>query len=115
MIRAKDVKHVLDAEGESLTLVEVVDPNYTLGSGSGSKSTTNHTTKGAIVGYRQNLVDGQLVERGDRQVILSAQDLSVKPKVKDRIEGVDEKVNVVDVHTIRAQGSDVAYVCQVRE
>lgn len=78
-------------------------------------SPLTYTGRGIVSKYRTRDIDGTLVRRGDRQVILSTSGI-VEPKAGDTVTIDDEVMTVVDADIIRPAPGQVAvaYIVQVR-
>jgi hypothetical protein len=115
------VKTLIADRGQTLTFRRTVEGSYDPSAGqTSSGSTDDETVKGVFVNYHERQIGTQDIERGDRQLLLSAYQsdgtaLSKTPQTQDLIIGEDNTVNIVDVQTLRDADQVIAYVCQVRE
>lgn len=113
---AESVKTLIAEHGETVTFRRVTAGGYDPATGTtAAGSTDDEIVKVAFVQYRENLVDGTNIQRGDRKALLSASAATKVPKSQDQFIGVGDTVNVVSVQTIQSGGVDAAYICQVRE
>lgn len=75
-------------------------------------SSRNYAARGYVSDYASGQVDGTMIQRGDRCVVIYASTLSVVPEPGDRVT-----VDGVGYALIRVEDRDPAgarYVCQVR-
>lgn len=112
---AADILRLIKDRGESLTLVKTTTGAYDPATSGATESTANHTIQVAVVGYKSNLIDGSIIQRGDRKAIIAASGLNVTPAIGDKITGLGDAVRIIDKRTVRDNGQNVAFVCQVRE
>ena len=115
------VRSLMDDRGQAVAFVREVKGTYDPTTGaSGTISTDTENIIAAFVNYRVNLVDGVNVQRGDRQLLMSAfrsdgTALTKVPQAGDKFTGVGDGVNVVTVQKLEDGGTAIAYICQVRE
>lgn len=111
--------HLLSEYGQSATFRRVTEGAYDPNTGTtAAASTDDETVLAALIRYKDHLVDGANIQRGDRKAVIAALDsngdaLGKTPQVQDQII-TSETFNVVAVQTIEASGTAVAYICQVR-
>ena len=117
---------VNDAIGEAgglvtLTLRSHAEGTRTPGSPSAGKNPTfaPHAGQGILDEYHEREVDGSLIEKGDRKVLILGASLpdGVIPKAKDRIEIEDfTEANSAALRVVKVKRDPAAatYVCQVR-
>jgi hypothetical protein len=67
--------------------------------------------RGVFINYEDGSVDGTVVQRGDRRLLVAAQGAGDTPAVGDFVEGL----RVLDVRTIAPNGVPIAWACQVRK
>ncbi|MFO0271366.1 MAG: hypothetical protein ACK53W_12630 [Gemmatimonadota bacterium] len=106
---------VLSEWGKPIKLRTLANGTYDETTGNVVQTPTDRTVRGAIISYRDNLIDGSSIKRGDRRVIIPARDLTVEPE-PETYQVVDGSTvyQVVDVKRHEARGSIVAYTMQVR-
>ena len=101
--------------GKDLTLRKVTEGSYDPSNGSVSGQTTADTTvKGMLLNYRDSQFDGELIQRGDRKIVLRASD-SVVPELQDIVLDGSIEYRIVNVRQIEEANDDVVYVCQARQ
>lgn len=72
----------------------------------------SHIGKGVVLDYEDSEVDGTIVQRGDRQVLLIADTFpNVVPSTTDRITAEGRTYNVINIERDPAAAT---YTCQVR-
>jgi len=83
-------------------------------------TTTDRTAKIALVSYKESDIDGTKVKFGDRKALISALDsngqaIAYPPLVDDRIIGEGDAVTIVSLRILKINGTEVAWIAQVRE
>ena len=97
--------------GSDLTLSRAGAATYDPSAGTVSNGTpTTLSARGVFIEYHQDNIDGTLVKRGDRKLLLAAEGATGTPAVDDVVSGM----KVVDVRTIAPNGVPIAWTCQVR-
>jgi hypothetical protein len=97
------------------TLIKVVVGARTGGNLAGGKAAveTSYAAKGIISSYQDNQIDGTIIKKGDRRVLLMgrsiASDQVPEPNDKVTIEGRTYQIVAVDSDPARA-----TYTCQAR-
>ena len=118
MIRALDTKFLIEENGEEMVLNQKSFSGYDPATG-GIASTTNKVNIIAYQGsYDLAEVDGTMVIRGDRKVVMPSTDVNgedFEPDVDDTVEATGDKTTIVSVSKIMSAGNVLCYVCQVRE
>jgi hypothetical protein len=106
---------VLTSWGKSIKLRTRSRTPYDEATGDVTETATDTTIRGAFLNFRDSLIDGQTIRRGDRRVILPGRDLAVEPQpeVNQIVDGTTV-YQVVDVKRHEARGDVVAYTLQVR-
>lgn len=98
-----------------ITLVVVTPGTRTASAliGGTNPTKTEYTCRGVIVDYKATQIDGTIIQRGDKQVLILAGTLpaGVKPKPGDQIKSELQVLNVVDVARDPAEAT---YTCQSR-
>lgn len=107
----------------SLTLKHriVGDRSSTDPTAGASVRTTNHTGQGIVEEYRESQVDGTVVQRGDRKVLILGGTISpfVEPAPNDLIElefpdGVTTTLTIVE-NGVTSDPAAATFTCQVRK
>lgn len=114
----EDIAAVLDDPdfGRDVTLTQLTPGAYTSSSGaSAAATTTNYSTRGLILGYRDHLVDGTLIKQGDRKGILKAKDLTTVPAVGDKLTVGSVIYTIEHVKPNELGGTDFVYIVQLRK
>ncbi len=111
----KILNGALGSNSLDATLVVVTPGTRTPGDPtSGTNPTTaNKTAKGYVQDYDDFQVDGEMVQRGDRKIVLFADAIesSAVPKTSDRITIESSTYDIVNVKRGPAAAT---YVCQAR-
>jgi hypothetical protein len=106
-----DLAYLLDDFGSNLTLTRVTAGDYdpSLGTVGAITSTTYHI-HGVFIDYMDSDVDGSVVRRGDRKLLIRASDAGTVPAVSDRVGGLQ----VLSVQTIAPKGVPIGWICHMR-
>ena len=111
-----DVAVILSEFGQDVTFRREVKGSYDPATGKPSSSSNDdETATVAFTKYRDGLVDNESILRGDRKALMDPTGLSKVPEAGDQIIGEGDTVSVVDVQKIQSGGTDLVYICQVRE
>lgn len=109
------VTQLVNDIGKTITLRTVVEGTYDIASGSlTGGSTTDTEVKAMFLGYDDPLFDGEIIQRGDRKVVIRASD-GVEPKTQDILIEGSTQYKVISVRQIEQAGTDVVYICQARQ
>ena len=115
-----NVVSLLDLHGQSVTFRRVNNAGYDVSTGTvGSSSNDDETVRVHFQNYRDNQIDGAMIQRGDRMVILSPEQtdgtaLSKRPQIGDFIVGEQDTVTVVNARPVMSGTSVVYWQLQVR-
>lgn len=112
-----DIAAVLDDAdfGRQVTLRRKTPASYDPSTGSaGSATTTDYTTRGIVLAYRDRAIDGALVRRGDRKCILKVKNLATAPQVGDQLIVGSDTYTVIDFKTGELGGTAFVYTLQIR-
>lgn len=116
-----NIATLLREHGQGLTFRRVTEGAYDPATGTtGASSTDDETATIAFVNYKESLIDGGNIQRGDRKALIAAlkadgSALSKTPQTSDQIVGEGDTVNIVQAKTIKSGSTVIAYECQVRE
>lgn len=74
---------------------------------------------GAITSFKEKLVDGQLIQKGDKKIIIgnkkkSGEPLSKVPSAGDIFKRSSQEFKVISVNQIISSGITTVYICHVR-
>lgn len=101
--------------GKAMTLRKVTTGSYDPTSGAINGTTTIDTAiKGMLLNYQDRQFDGDIIQRGDRKAVIRASD-SVIPTNQDLLIAGPETLRIINVRQIEQAGTDLVYICQVRE
>lgn len=107
-------RRLIQTYGESITLQRVAEGAYVPTTGAvGAATTTNYTAYGAPVDYNQAEVDGATIRTTDIKLWLELP-TTVTPLVGDTATFNSVTHRVITVEKLRAQGSEIVYVLQLR-
>ena len=114
-----DAARLIQDAGYDLTFRRVTRSAYDPATGAAAATANDdETVRGIFIAYRDQDIDGTLIQRGDRQAIISptyaGASISKEPQVDDEFRGEGDAVRVVSARTIKSGGSVAAYICQVR-
>lgn len=100
-----------------ITLTKVEPGTRTPGALTGGTNATEtaHTVKGFVDEYQDKHIDGTLIQRGDRKVIILGGSLpsGVVPEPSDKITAEGETRTIVE-DGVKRDPAGATYVCQVR-
>ena len=106
-----DVAYLLQDFGSDLTLTRAGAPSYDPATGLVANAAgSTIVVRGVFISYTDASIDGTLVQRGDRRLLISAANSAGAPEVNDTVEGL----KILDVQTIAPNGIAIAWTCQVR-
>jgi len=104
---------VLTTYGQSLVISNIVTGAYDPATGTSSSTVTAQTGIGAIFEYENKNIDGVLIQKGDKQVILSPVGITA-PKLNDVINIGGISHTIINVGTISPAGTICLYDLNVR-
>ncbi|QOZ25279.1 hypothetical protein [Bradyrhizobium sp. CCBAU 51753] len=120
-----DIAELLDDPdyGRKVVLRREVPGTYDETTGATAPATQlSNTTRGLLLGYRDSLVDGTLIKRGDRKCILRVKGMTMSPQETDLLDVFDKTGKVItDTYTVvsfktgELGGVPYLYTLQVRK
>ena len=69
-------------------------------------------TTGIIKRYKDSMIDGVRILSGDRELVLSNEQIPVQ---SDRVTIGTENWSIINIDTIKPAGTPIVYFCQVRK
>ena len=88
-------------------------PTYNVDTGTVVSTTTTETTSGVITNYDKKDIDGSLIQRGDKQLILSPIGITtIKPDAIVTVSGISYAV--ISVNETNPAGVSLVYILQIR-
>lgn len=100
--------------GESIELQRVAEGVYNPAAGTvATGTTTNYTAYGAPVDFNRDEVDNTSIRKSDVKLWLE-KPTTVVPTIGDTATFNSITYRVVNVETLKAQGSDIVYILQCR-
>lgn len=102
--------------GKTYTLTRVSAGTYNPATGSATLTTIQGTFTGKLLAYKDSDIDGALIQRGDRRLLIAAASLAggVVPQTDDKVSGDGAEMMIVAVQKIEEGAAVVIYACQVR-
>jgi hypothetical protein len=67
--------------------------------------------RGVFINYEDKYVDGTVIQRGDRRLLIRASDAGEEPRIGDVVDGLQ----ILDVRAIAPNGIAIAWSCQTRK
>lgn len=102
---------LLEKFGADLTLTRAGTPTYNPATGDvTADADTAFTIRGVFVAYRDEHIDGTLIQSGDRKLLVSADGSETAPQKGDVVDGM----SLINVRTFAPNGIAVAWSCQAR-
>ena len=109
---------LLNQHGKNVTFNSISLGTYSPTTGSISNSTATHTVKAYFFDYKDNMVDGSALQKGDRRVVLKTTNTSgttiPAPKANDTLVSNSKTLKVVKSDIIESAGVPICYLLQVR-
>ncbi len=108
----------LKDKGLACTITKQTAGTYSTSTGVASVSTSTQSAYGALFDYENKNIDGTLVKKGDRKLLLSALNTAgavlTAPSVNDTVTANSVTYTIVAIRPIEPSGVAVAYDCQIR-
>ena len=108
----------LKDKGLTCTITKQTAGTYSTSTGVASVSTSTQSAYGALFDYENKNIDGTLVKKGDRRLLLSALNTALAaltaPSVNDTVAANSVTYTIVAIRPIAPSGVAVAYDCQIR-
>jgi hypothetical protein len=108
----------LKDKGLTCTITKQTAGTYSTSTGVASVSTSTQTAYGALFDYENKNIDGSLVKKGDRKLLLAALNTALAaltaPSVNDQVTANSVTYTIVAIRPIAPSGVAVAYDCQIR-
>jgi len=108
----------LKDKGLACTITKQTAGTYSTSTGVASVSTSTQSAYGALFDYENKNIDGTLVKKGDRKLLLSALNTAgavlTAPSVNDTVTANSVTYTIVAIRPIAPSGVAVAYDCQIR-
>lgn len=111
---SKTTNELLSEFGQTVTITYKTSGAYDPAALTSSVSTTTATAKAALFGYMDKDIDGTLIRRGDRNMIMSAISISL-PNVEDTITDAAGKIyTILSISPVSPAGAIVAVKAHIR-
>lgn len=109
---AESVTALLQDFGRDYTVTRLDRAGYDPATGTiASGSSSTYPVRGVFINYGDKHVDGTVIQRGDRRLLVRASDAGEEPKIGDVVDGLQ----VLDVRSIAPNGIAIAWSCQTRK
>lgn len=105
---------LLTDKGQQMTLNKRTSGAYDPGTGGSTVTSEAHTVTGAVFDFPAALIDGTLIQQGDKKVLMSALGLTVRPAITDSLTIGGVVHTVVNVKDTSPAGTTVLWTLQVR-
>lgn len=103
---------LLSDKGQSMTLTKRAAGTYDTATGTAAITETTETVYGAVFDYAAKDIDGTLIKRGDKRVIMEASDLV--PTTTDTLTIGGVVHSIIEAVPVNPGGVVVIYKVQVR-
>jgi hypothetical protein len=111
----RSVAHrLLTEKGATLSLTQRTSGAYDPNTGAATVTTASHSITAVVLDYPQRVIDGTLIQQGDKKVLVSAEGLTVDPDVDDYVVIASTDHRVVRARKISPAGEIVIWELQVR-
>lgn len=102
---------LLTKYGQSVTVTNITTGAYDPNTGTQSTTTSTSTPKGLLTQHRAQDVDGTMIMRGDKKLLLDA---SAAIKTDDTVTVNNTVYTVVGLNEIKPAATRVLWICNVR-
>lgn len=108
----------LKDKGLACTITKQTAGTYDPATGAATITTSTQSAYGALFDYENKNIDGTLVKKGDRRLLLSALNTAgaalTAPSVNDTVTANSVTYTIIAIRPIAPSGVAVAYDCQIR-
>tara|TARA_B100000686_G_C16738759_1_gene945274 strand:+ start:787 stop:1137 length:351 start_codon:yes stop_codon:yes gene_type:complete len=99
-------------KGRTITIKSVTEGAYVPGQPySGTETETS--VKAVVTAYSERLIDGSVIQTGDKQALIAARGIS-EPTTSDKIIDGGDTYSIVNVSTVKPGNTAILYKIQVR-
>jgi hypothetical protein len=105
---------LLTDKGQSMTLTKRTSGTYDPATGAATVTEATYSVTGAVFDFPAAVIDGTLIQQGDKKVLVSALGLSVEPDVDDSLTIGGTAHQIVQVKKLSPAGTTVLWTLQVR-
>lgn len=117
MFSPSSLNVLLSQHGKNITFNSISTGTYNPVTGL-TNSTVTHIVKAYFFDYKDNMIDGSAVQKGDRRVALKPHNTSgisiPAPKANDKIVSGSKTLNIVRSEIVESAGNVMCYLLQVR-
>jgi hypothetical protein len=110
-----DAYDAIKYDGLAMTFVKVTPGTYNPATGSVTNTTTSYPTYGIITEYKNFEIDGTLIKRGDKRVILAITSGMPEPNENDSLTINSATWAIKHVSAVMPSGTSIIYAIQVRK
>lgn len=76
---------------------------------------TDHTVMGVIADFNHREVDGEIIQTGDRRLLVAAQGLAFEFDLRDLIVDGSDQWRIVNINTVAPGATTLLYDLQLRQ
>ena len=110
---AKTAQKLIADKGRTVTLRQVTGGSaYNPLTDTMTNATTDTAVKAVFTSFKQDEIDGTLIMRGDKKVLLAA---GIEPKGNDVIVDGATQYRVIEIMTVQPGDTTILYTLQVRK
>lgn len=103
---------LITSAGQDVTLTKLTGGTFSGALGAyTSQTSTNYTVKSYIGNYKDSLIDGTMIQRGDRMAYIEN---TVQPLIDNVITADSIEYKIINVKSININGDAVLYEAQLR-
>lgn len=117
MFQPSSLNVLINQHGKNVTFNSISIGTYNPVTGL-SNTTATYTVKAYFFDYKDSMIDGGSVQKGDRRVVLKPHDTSgliiPAPKANDTIISGGKTINIVRSEIVESAGVTMCYLLQVR-
>lgn len=105
---------LLTDKGQSMTLTKRTSGTYDPATGAATVTEATYSVTGAVFDFPAAVIDGTLIQQGDKKVLISVLGLSVEPDADDSLTIGGTAHQIVQVKKLSPAGTTVLWTLQVR-
>lgn len=99
--------------GQSVTLTKITEGEYDPATGAASITETTQTGNGVLMDYGQSIIDGEMIQLGDKQLLLSSVGIT-PPEIGDLVTIGSKKRTITQIKDYNPAGTSVMLDCNLR-
>lgn len=110
------VGNVMTQQGANATYYHNDETNIDFSTVKTTSNPTTETIKAVFTAFPKEQIDGQVIQRQDLQVLISASEFDTPPSIDDEIEDVNGNLyKVIAVDPTLIEHNPISYSLQVRQ